>query len=304
MAMNRIDHATVRVKDIGQSLEWYGGVLGLEVLDRSSSRAHIACRGTAVDVTLVSGGQSIEDFAFGVDHRDDLERVERSLKEHGAAFERRRPADRPGTAELTRFTLPSGHVMEMSIGSAGRVAGKTDTVSDGTYRPTDIDHVNLLGEIDPQRFSEFMMTVLGFRQSLALTIGEQWVGSWLRSTARDHDIAYMQAIRPSDRLHHVAFAVEDGNHYCRISDRLIETGHHWEFGPGRHKCAGRDTTGFGTNLFAYAFDPTGNRNEFSSGMNYFPDDASAVLKIRPDQMGEMMNGWANNMPESFMTQGS
>ena len=304
MAFNRVDHATVRVRDLGEALEWYEGVLGLVVLNRSATKVLLACRGEAVDLTLVSGGCSIENFAFGVDDTDDLDRIERGLRDHNVAFERWRPTDRPGTAEITSFTLPSGHRMELVVGSDGHVAGRTDTVSDGTFRPTDIDHVNLLGEVDPQHVSAFMRTVLGFKQSLALTMQGQWVASWMRSTPRDHDIAYMQAVRPGDRLHHVAFAVEDGNHYFRLGDRLIETGHRWEFGPGRHMCAGRDTSGFGTNCFAYAFDPTGNRNEFSSGMNDFPDDASRVIEVRPDEVGGLMNGWSSNMPDTFMTQGS
>jgi catechol 2,3-dioxygenase len=177
--------------------------------------------------------------------------------------------------------------------------------SDGTYRPTDIDHINLLGQVDPQEFTAFMKMVLGFKHSLALVTAGKWAASWLRATKMDHDLAYMLAQRPGDRLHHIAFAVEDGNHYYRLSDRLVETGHRWEFGPGRHAAAGaRDTKGFGTNCFAYAFDPTGNRNEFSAGMAEFDDSEFFIREFTPDELGTIMNGWADNMPQTFMTQGS
>lgn len=36
--------------------------------------------------------------------------------------------------------------------SAGRRAGITETLSDGTYRPTDMDHVNLIGGVDPKGY--------------------------------------------------------------------------------------------------------------------------------------------------------
>ena len=115
----------------------------------------------------------------------------------------------------------------------------------------------------------------------------------------------MQAVRPADRLHHVAFAVEDGNHYFRLSDRLMETGHRWEFGPGRHNAGLGKSTGFGTNNYAYVFDPFGNRNEFSSGMEQFPDDAQPLnVNIEPAQMADVMNGWGYEMAETFMTVGS
>jgi catechol 2,3-dioxygenase len=304
MAINRMDHAAVRVRDLGEALDWYEDVLGLTVLDRTAERALLACSGDAVDVTVIAGGQSVESFAFGVDHADDLDEIAGRLDRNSVLYERYKDPERPGAGEILGFALPSGHRMEFVVAYGDRRAGKTETLSDGGFRPTDIDHINLLGEADPQEFSEFMKMVLGFKQSLVMTIAGKWAASWMRATRMDHDLAYMQAVRPSDRLHHIAFAVQDGNHYFRLSDRLVETGHRWEFGPGRHMGAPRNTTGFGTNNFAYAFDPTGNRNEFSSGMNEFDDDEYLVSDVTPDQFPEVMNGWAYNMPETFMTQGS
>jgi catechol 2,3-dioxygenase len=305
MAINRIDHAAVRVNDLGQALEWYEGVLGLTVLDRNAERALLACSGDAVDVTLVAGGQSLVSFAFGVDHADDIDEIVSRLTANDVPFERYKEPDRPGHGEILGFDLPSGHRMEFVAGYGDRVAGVTNLASDGTFRPTDIDHINLLGTADPKDVSDFMKMVLGFKQSLVLTIGGSWAASWLRATKRDHDLAYMGAQRATDRLHHIAFAVEDGNHYFRLSDRLVETGHRWEFGPGRHMAGGAgNTTTFGTNCFAYAFDPTGNRNEFSSDMGEFEDHESYTAETSPEKFPEIMNGWAYNMPESFMTIGS
>lgn len=305
MGINRIDHAAVRVADLGQALEWYEGVLGLTVLDRNAERVLLACSGEEADLTLVAGGQSLVSFAFGADHADDLDEAVSRLRANGVPFERYKEPDRPGHGEILGFDLPSGHRMELVVAQGDRVAGLTNMTSDGTFRPTDIDHINLLGETDPKEISEFLKMVLGFKQSLVLTIAGNWAASWMRASRLDHDIAYMQAQRPSDRLHHVAFAVEDGNHYFRLSDRLVETGNRWEFGPGRHMGGEpRDTKGFGTNNFAYAFDPTGNRNEFSAGMAEFDDHESFVAETSPDKFPEIMNGWAYNMPESFMTIGS
>ncbi|WP_109529360.1 VOC family protein [Nocardia aurea] len=305
MAINRIDHAAVRVADLGQALEWYEDVLGLTVLDRNSERALLACSGEEADLTLINGGQSVVSFAFGVDHGDDIDEIVSRLKANSVEFERYKEPDRPGHGEILGFDLPSGHRMEFVVGYGDRTAGQTNTKSDGGFRPTDIDHINLLGEADPREVSDFMKMVLGFKQSLVLTMAGKWAASWLRATKLDHDIAYMQAQRPSDRLHHIAFAVEDGNHYFRLSDRLVETGNRWEFGPGRHMGGiPRDTYGFGTNCFAYAFDPTGNRNEFSAGMNEFEDHEYYMAETSPEKFPEIMNGWAYNMPETFMTIGS
>lgn len=304
MPINRIDHAAVRVADLGSALNWYEDVLGLTVLDRNDKRALLACSGDAADLTLIAGGQSIESFAMGVDNQDDLDEIVSRLEKNSIAYERYVEPDRPGSGEIIGFLLPSGQKMEFTVGAAGRVAGATNLVSDGTYRPTDIDHINLLGEISPAVFTEFLTVVLGFKHTLKLTIAGNYAGTWLRATATDHDIAYMGAQRPGDRLHHVAFAMEDGNHYFRLSDRLAETGNYWEFGPGRHVPVAQDILGVATNNFAYAFDPTGNRNEFSADMKKIPDDFTAEVDAAPEQVPLIMNAWGMNMPGTFLSQGS
>lgn len=105
----------------------------------------------------------------------------------------------------------------------------------------------------------------------------------------------IRAMNPAHRLHHVAFAVEDGN--ITSVWRTV-----W-LRPDAASSSGRpalgtpkSTTGFRTNSFAYAFDPSGDRNEFSSGMNEYPDDASLIEQIRPEQIPEVMNGYGLSIP--------
>src|SRR5215207_6751195 len=169
MAINRIDHAAVRVRDLGKALDWYEGVLGLTVLDRNTERALLACSGEEVDLTLVDGGQSLVSFAFGADHADDLDEAVSRLQANDVPYERYKQPDRPGHGEILGFDLPSGHRMEFVVGHSNRRAGITNMTSDGTFRPTDIDHINLLGETDPLEVSDFLKMVLGFKQSLVLT---------------------------------------------------------------------------------------------------------------------------------------
>ncbi|WP_123026549.1 VOC family protein [Mycolicibacterium stellerae] len=306
MSINRIDHAAIRVKDLGEALEWYEGVLDLIVLDRNADRALLTCGGDEADITLINGGQAVESFAFGVDHGDDLDAIMSRLNNSGVEYSRYKDADRPGHGEILGFDLPSGHHMEFVVADGARTAGVTNFTSDGSARPTDIDHINILGDLNPREFAEFMKMVLGFKLSIALTIAGNWAGSWLRASKLDHDIAYMQAIHPGDRLHHIAFAMEDGNHYFRLSDRLVENGHRWEWGPGRHMAGGTygTTKGFGTNTFAYVLDPTGNRNEFSGGMDEMDDDASVVNDTSPEKLPEFMNGWSYGIPETFLSTGT
>ena len=306
MAINRIDHAAIRVRNMSEALDWYEGVLGLTVLDRNGERTLLACSGTDADLTLIEGGQSLVSFAFGVDNEGDLDEVEARLRSNGVAHERYREPDRPGHGEILGFDLPSGHRMELAVGYGDRVAGQTNTVSDGTFRPTDIDHINLLGEL--RSAGGLGLPEDGPRvQAVSRAHLRRQLGGVVDACVHERPRHRVHAGPASegDRLHHVAFAVEDGNHYFRLGDRFIETGNRFEFGPGRHMGGiPRDTQGFGTNCFAYAFDPTGNRNEFSAGMGDFADDEVYFHETSPDKFPDIMNGWAYNMPESFMTIGS
>ena len=304
MGVQRIDHAAILVEDLGAALGWYEEVLGLTVLDRGADRAHVTCRGDHADVTLVAGGHGLVSFAVGVDSTEDLEALEHRLDTRGVAHERISSPDRPGTSELTQFELNTGHVVEFAVGN-GRTAGETDFSWDGaTHTPTDIDHINLLGSETPSEVVEFLTDVVGFMFSGAVQLDGELVGIWTRTATLDHDVAYMQAVRPGDRLHHVAFAMADSNHYTLLADRLADCGHKFEFGPGRHGGGYFGEYSFGSNLFAYAFDPAGNRNEFSSDMKVMPADADPVIIDGDGRVADIMNIWASNMPESFMTVGS
>jgi catechol 2,3-dioxygenase len=304
MGHNRIDHAAIRVVDMGAAIDWYEGILGLKVLDRTAERAHIACRGGAVDLTIHTGGNGYVSCAFGVDSTDDLDALAKRLDGHNVAYERLSGLDRPGTDQVLRTVLPSGHDIEFSVGADGRRAGILDESWDGeTYVACDLDHVNLLGDASPKVVAEYLRDVLGFKISVGIQDGDDWLATWTRWSQTDHDLAYMRAVKPGDRLHHVAFFVKDLNHYAKVADRLGQTGYTFEYGPGRHPGDGSGI-GFGTNLFAYAFDPSGNRNEWSSDMAEFADDAEPVLLAPPENLSKAMNLWADNMPESFMTVGS
>jgi catechol 2,3-dioxygenase len=303
MGVNRIDHVAILVHDLGEALAWYEGVLGLVVLERLPRRAHLTCAGEHADLTVVAGGHGPISFAIGVDGEDDLDDLEHRLDAHRVTHRRLEQPDRPGTSVVTEFELNTGHTMQFAVGSEGRSAGVTNFAWDGTSpTPTDIDHINLLGDDPAAKFLEFMTEVVGFRYSGSVEVERELTAVWTRGGKLDHDVAYMRAARDGDRLHHVAFAMVDANHFAALGDRLADNDLMFEFGPGRHGGGYLGDTGFGSNLFAYAFDPSGNRNEFSGDMKALADDAAPV--VQRAHLHKVMNVWAPNMPDSFVDQGS
>lgn len=301
MAISRIDHASLYTPDLGRTLAFYEGVLGMRVLDRSDQHAHLSCHSaTSADLTLVSGKTGLRDFTFGVDGSEDLDRVAATLSRENVIYERQSGGERPGEGAALAFVTPSGHTMRLAVGTNGRRAGVTNFDSHGTAGPSGLDHINLIGEAEPQLMREFLARI-GFRFSFSFAVAGTIMGTWMRSTPYDHDLAYTRALRPTDRLHHLAFSVEDGNHYFRLSDRLMENGLRWEFGPGRHNIGLGTPGGFGTNNYAYVVDPGGNRIEFCTGMDQMADDAEPrVLDIAPEQVADVMNGWGHEHPDSMM----
>ena len=301
MAINRIDYVALYEPDLEQALAFYEGVLGMRVLERSAAHAHLACHSTTVaDLTLIRGTTGLRDFTFGVDDGEDLDRVAGILSQENVAHERQPGEGRPGEGAALAFSLPSGHTMRLGVGANGRRAGVTNFDSHSAAGPSGLDHLNLTGEVEPQLMREFL-TRIGFMFSFSFAISGTTMGTWMRSTPYEHDIAYTRALRPTDRLHHLAFSVEDGNHYFRLSDRLMDHGLRWEFGPGRHNIGLGTSRGFGTNNYAYIVDPGGNRIEFCTGMDQMVDDAEPrVLDIAPEQVADVMNGWGHEHPDSMM----
>jgi catechol 2,3-dioxygenase len=300
MGINRLDHATIYAPDLELALTWYRDLLGMVVVSRGHNHVHLSCLGVICDLTLIEGKAGIHDFTFGVDDQQDLDRITAILSRENVAINRTTQGNRPGEAVAIAFMTPSGHTMRLSTGADGRRAGITNFDANGAIGPCGVDHINIIGEVDPQVMRQFL-ALIGFKFSFSVAMAHQTLAVWMRSSSYDHDLAYSAAARSTDRLHHIAFSVQDGNHYFRLSDRLMEHRLRWEFGPGRHNVGLGPATGFGTNNYAYIKDPVGNRNEFSSGMDQLPDDAEPrVMVIEPQQLGDIMNGWGFEHPQSMM----
>lgn len=305
MAINRMDNVRLIVPDLEQGSNWYEGVLGMRAISKSAHEHHFSCGSDHAELTLVPGKTGMQSFTFGVDSDEDLEKVAKALSHEGVAHAYHEGGSRPGEGKVLAFTTPAGHNMQMCVGLDGRRAGAGSFSRSSEFAPSALDHINLLGNIDPVVMQDFW-TKIGFKLAIALKVDGAQVATWLRSTRLDHDIAYMRAVRPTDRLHHIAFSVADISHLAALSDRLMTCGYKWEFGIGRHNAAGdRKSKGFGTNIFAYAQDPFGHRNEFCTDVDEFDDDAPPLIsEVTGEMVPHTMNAWASNMPETYLTTGS
>jgi catechol 2,3-dioxygenase len=295
MALQKLAHVEIRVQDPDRALTFYRDVMGLVPLGQSGSTHYFGCGlDENFDLAVTPGGTGVAHFAFQVDTEEDLAHYRQRLQQAGIQCEERQDSE-PGVIRALRFTLPTGHVMELVLvkdrrpylrpaapALRERLAGVT---------PDDIDHVTLSVHAPQVRtLAEFLRDVLDFKISdIFQPAPDVWAAVWTRVGEWHHDLAMIGAPEPSWTLHHVAWTFESIDHIKRMLDRASATGIKVEYGLGRHA--------LGSNLYAYLIEPGGNRFELTGEMPRAVEHASAPL-IWTD-FPEAASAWGVLPPESF-----
>jgi catechol 2,3-dioxygenase len=262
MNLHRLAHVELRVEDLDQASEFYGRVLGLVEVERAEDKLYLSGRTTAGwDLALSTGGQGLDHFAFVAEGRSDLEEARRSLDEAGVEVDTLPEDDHSGALDGIRFTLSSGHVMELVVLDDPVVyLGGTRMVAPGLGGiGLPLDHITLMtSQLD--EVVELLTTVLGFRCTELLE-GEDGMrfGAFLRTRDQHHDLAFFLCPpEPGPLINHVAFRVGSIEDIRRACDIAADLGWELDCSPGRHVA--------GNNLFLYLKDPSGNRAELSGDM--------------------------------------
>jgi catechol 2,3-dioxygenase len=250
------EHAEVRVKDLGRALDFYGGVMGLVELAREDGVVYLGCGfDENYDLAVRGGGTGVVHFALRVEDEDALERYRRRLEERGVEVERRDGTE-PGQEQGIRFGLPSGHEIELVLVADNRYVETYRPVHRSTgIQPLDGDHINLMAT-DVKGLSEWLRDMLDFKFSDVITLGDDhWAASWIRMSWSHHDVGVFGTESSEESLHHVAWTFSSFEHMKIAADQLAATGVRLELGMSRHPV--------GANLYAYFWEPGGNRFEFT-----------------------------------------
>jgi len=297
-ALNRVDHTTLRVTDLGVAVAWYERALDFRVVTRDAERAFLSCGGDErVDLVLQSGGTGIASYALGIDGVDALEALASELRTEG------RPVERidsrvPGIDAAIGLRSPEGVVLEIVASATGPTGVSVGSRSRGVA-PVDTDHVTML-TTDVEGYSAWLSTTLGFVTSDAVALpggAPGWMAAWNHITPQHHDVSLIVAPAPGQTLHHTAFVAVDLNHMGEIADRVASTdGRRCEWGIGRHG-------GLGANNFLYFKDPAGNRIEINSNMKQNPFDRPTDV-YRGEEFLTFIQLWDDNPPPDSFMQGS
>jgi len=235
------------------------------------------------------GGTGLVHFALRAEDEDALERHARRLEEAGVRTERTDGRE-PGQERGIAFDLPSGHRMELVLVADNRyIETFRPPRAPRGMAPLDSDHINIMAT-DVKGLSEFLRDVLEFRLSDVIVVdGGMWAASWTRMSAGHHDVAIFGTQAADETLHHVAWSFQSFEHMKLAADLLAQSGLKLELGMSRHPV--------GANLYAYFWEPGGNRFELNA--------EGAILDPRTptrfwEGFGDTLDAWGTPIvPESF-----
>jgi catechol-2,3-dioxygenase len=227
IALRRIDHVSLRVRDVAEASARWCAQFGLVERERDERRARLACDDEPYSLELVASDRP------GVDH------VGYELRKHCTLDDARShfldaEADFEEHADGVLVTDPEGNdvlVMPFREPATPWTAHARPASDQVVGHPRKLGHVNFLtGRIDEQ--VEFYVSVLG----MGLT---DWLGDggvWLHVNADHHVMALVD--KGYSHVHHLALDVVDIGQMRVALDHLGRHGRWLGWGPARHGVGG------------------------------------------------------------------
>jgi len=300
MGILRLSHVEIRVPDLELATAYYSEVVGLIETAREPERVFLKCWDEHQHHSVVltyAPTHGLNSFGFKVTDPADLDFYRQRLEAAGVGTQRIGKGEwGPGHGEALRFTLPSGHQMELVYGmeQVGNLLPKTNPpprpMNLTGMAPPRIDHIFLTAE-EVDTVTGFLTGVLGFRLTEQV-MGDDGVqiATWLEVSHTSHDIALITGANRG--LHHFAFWVDDWNELRRAADTCAYHGVHIETNPTRH--------GVSRGQCLYFFDPCGNRNEMFTG-GYWVDPDAEPITWTEAEMGRAIFYYDGVVNQKFLT---
>lgn len=277
----RPGHVALRVLEMEPALKHYVNVLGLvEVARDTAGRVFLKAwdEHDHHSVVLREADEAGMDYmGWRVDSPATLKKLAADIEASGLASDMAWiPAgEHPATGERFRFTIATGHAMEL-FAEKDKVGNDCGTDGPDTnpnpwpdnlrgIAPSRFDHCLLYGD-DLDGAVKLFRDVLGFslaEQIMAGPDGSLMIGAFLTCSNKPHDIALIrQPVK--GKFHHASFILGSWEQVLKAGDILSRNKVSLDIGPTRHGITRGETI--------YFFDPSGNRNEvFSGGYIHYPD---------------------------------
>jgi catechol 2,3-dioxygenase-like lactoylglutathione lyase family enzyme len=281
MEIAHIRHVALFTSNLQEHARFYSDVWGLECVADTSDAVFL--RGSSPEHFILSlyrgKGRGLHHIAYAMHSEEAVRRAATSLKAAGVrVVEEPHSLDQPGGGYGLRFVDPDGRCIELSSGVATQSNGWHSKV----VEPRSICHI-VVNTADIEHITKFYTDVLGLRVS-------DWSGrqmAFLRTDSKHHNIAFNAA--PHASVNHIAYLVSGIDELMRGISNLRKHGIEPSWGPGRH--------GPGNNIFCYFKDPFGYVAEYTSDIDYIPDESRHQPRVWP-RSPESMDHWGVSAPPS------
>ena len=300
MSILRLSHVEIRVPDLELATAYYTEVVGMYETAREPDRVFLKCWDEHQHHSLIltfAPTYGLNHMGWKVSEVGDLDHYTERLTAAGVDVVRFAAGEiGPGHGEAIRFTIPSGHVMELVYGmeQVGNLLPNTNPPPKPLglvgFAPPRLDHIFLTCE-DVALNTRFLVDVLDFHLTEQILGDDGFqVATWLEHSHHSHDIALVTG---QDRgLHHFAWWVDDWNQIREVADVLAYHGVRIETNPTRH--------GATRGHCIYFFDPAGNRNEAFTG-GYWVDPEEPPVTWTEAEMGRAIFYYDGVVNQRFLT---
>ncbi|QID17635.1 catechol 2,3-dioxygenase [Nitrogeniibacter mangrovi] len=298
----RPGHFQMRVLDLQQSVDFYTKVMGLIETGRDGQgRVYFKTQDERDHNSFIireAEEAGVDFVGFKVQDKATLAKLDADLRAYGLHTEHIAAGEMLETGERIRFTLPTGHDIELyaektDVGNGMPYVNPEVFVPDGKgINPVRFDHCLLYGP-DIEKAQKIFEDVLGFYlvEHVLMEDGKTDLAIWLSCSNKAHDIAFVRHPEPG-KLHHVAFFLESWEGVLKAADIMSMNRVSIDIGPTRHGIT-RGTT-------IYAFDPSGNRFEtFCGGYQTYPDNQPITWTF--DNVGAGIFYHDRKLNERFLT---
>ncbi|GAA0273982.1 VOC family protein [Halobacterium noricense] len=288
--LERIDHAKLHVQDLDTAVDFYTSAMGLVELSRRNRTAYLSTGlEGSFDLAVAEGGTGVEHVALRATNEAVVNQFAERLSSHDLDITRTGGTG-PGIQESVRFKLPSGVPVEIvSIEEPEYSHADVSDLGRAGHAPSAIDHIQFFTPDLPADLS-FLRDTVGLAVSDIAGPRDDPEIAFTRCNTFHHDIALKAKPELSHTsLHHFAWGFDSLEHMKVFLDTVTNRGSEFERGIGRHFA--------GNNLYAYIWEPGGNRFELCAEMaavrtetvNHVEDYESATT------------AWGPSAPPSFET---
>lgn len=300
----RPGHVQIRVLDLESAVKHYTDVLGLiETARDRAGRVFLKAwdEHDHHSVVLRKASEAGMDYmGWRVDSAATLKKLAVDVEKSRLAsnFEWMPAGEHPKTGERFRFTIPTGHVMELFCDKEKIGNGLTDlnpeAWPDGLkgMAPSRYDHCLLYGD-DLDGTVKLFCDVLGFALAEQIVAGPDklMIGAFLTCSNKPHDVAFIrQPVK--NKFHHASFILDGWGEVLKAADIIAKKRVSLDIGPTRHGITRGETV--------YFFDPSGNRNEvFAGGYIYYPD--KPTITWTDDELGRAIFYHDRKLNEKFLS---